>query len=99
MKKLLTLVLAIAMLGTLLVGCGEKTTPDQPETPDDSTATVEPMKLDIASIYTDGSCVDSACIKLTQLLNDSGLYEATYSIMVSSELLVTVSKVSSVAIS
>ena len=41
MKKLLTLVLAIAMLGTLLVGCGEKTTPDQPKTPDDSTVTAE----------------------------------------------------------
>ena len=36
------------------------------------------MKIDIASLYTDGTVCDDACIKLAELLNESGQFEVTY---------------------
>ena len=37
-----------------------------------------PMKLDVASVYTDGSCGDEANRLFVEKLNESGLFEATY---------------------
>lgn len=38
----------------------------------------EPMEIDIASLYTEGTVCDDACIKFAELLNESGLFEVNY---------------------
>ena len=62
LKKSLSLIMALSMLAGT-------TSMVQAE---------EPMQIDIASLYTEGTVCDAACIKLTELLNESGLFEVTY---------------------
>jgi len=89
MKKVLSLALALAMMATMLVGCGDSgsaasstpATSGSAATSSSTPSSSEPvnvLKVDVASVYTDGACVDSACLKFTEILNESGLFEATY---------------------
>ena len=87
MKKILALVLALVMVLSL-VACGGSSAPAATEAPKaDAPAEApaakeepkaDPMKIDIASLYTDGTVCDDACIKLAELLNESGLFKVEY---------------------
>lgn len=92
MKKFLSLALALAMTAALLVGCGAKTdapakeettptTKEETQKPDDTQKAEEPVNViefSIATNATPGTVSDQAGEKLTQLLNDSGLFKVTY---------------------
>ncbi len=78
MKKFFALLLALVM-ALSLVACGEKAPADDGAAPDDGAdPEVEVIKLDIASLYTDGQLDDKVCLLLKDLLNESGLFEVNY---------------------
>ena len=87
MKKIIAMLLALVMMLSL-VACGASSAPAATEAPkadapaaaptEAPKAEVKPMQIDIASLYTDGTVCDDACIKLTELLNASGLFKVTY---------------------
>lgn len=43
-----------------------------------ATSADEVVKIDIASLYTEGTVCDDACIRFTELLNESGLFQVNY---------------------
>ena len=77
MKKTIALFLALVMMLSL-VACGGSSAPAATEAPKADAPAAEapkateapkadPMKIDIASLYTDGTVCDDACIKLAEL--------------------------------
>lgn len=62
LKKILSMVMVAATIAGTAMTAGAE----------------EPMKIDVASLYTEGTVCDAACIKLTELLNESGQFEVSY---------------------
>lgn len=82
MKKVLSLTIAVVMMASLLAGCGSKKeeAPAATSIPATSTPAAEAVnviKVDIACVSTAESVIGQATQKLTDLLNESGLFEAT----------------------
>lgn len=63
MKKVFALVLALMISLTAAASLAEA---------------AKPVAIDIASLYTDGTVCDDACIKFAELLNASGLFKVSY---------------------
>jgi len=88
MKKLVSLLLAAAMMTTLMTGCSSSGSSSAPSgsgagsSAASSSAAEAPeatvLKVDVANVTVEGSVQDQACRKLVELLNESGLFEATF---------------------
>lgn len=81
MKKVISLILVAAMTMAVLTGCGGSSTSTSGAQSGQQTSqekTPDPVKIDLASLYSDNTVCDLACIKLADLLNETGLFDVTY---------------------
>lgn len=79
MKKMLNFFLIASVIAAVLivvafVGCNKT----KSSIGTGEAANTASIKIDIASLYTEGTVCDEACLRLTKLLNDSGLFTVTY---------------------
>lgn len=80
MKKLFALILAMVMVLSM-TACGGSGSKEETQTPAQQSTEApkaDPLKIDIASLYTENTVCDDACIKFAELLNESGLFEVNY---------------------
>ena len=79
MKKMLNFFLIASVIAAVLIvvafaGCNKT----KSSIGTGEAANTAPVKIDMASLYTEGTVCDEACIRFTQLLNESGLFTVTY---------------------
>lgn len=80
-KRMLGCVLAASMLAVTACGAsgGGSTEGSEEKDSDSGTKTeAEPLVLNIGNVFNDGSVLNDVCLKLTDDLNASGLFEVTY---------------------
>lgn len=76
-KKTLLFLVVIGLVIIALVGCKASKSKDAAKA-GAKAESAAPMQIDVASLYVQGTVCDEACIRLTKLLNDSGLFKVTY---------------------